>query len=39
MAGHLDMGVHLDPAAVAEPQLLQSCLEDSYRDLLGIGAA
>ena len=36
MAGHLDIGVHLDPAAVTEPQLLQSCLEDSYRDLLGI---
>ncbi len=33
-AGHLDIGVQLDPAAVAEPQLLQSCLEDSYRDLL-----
>ena len=37
MAGHLDIGVHLDPAAVPDPQLLQSCLEDSYRDLLGIG--
>ena len=33
-AGHLDIGVQLDPAAVTEPQLLQSCLEDSYRDLL-----
>ncbi len=37
MAGHLDIGVHLDPAAVTEPLLLQSCLEDSYRDLLGVG--
>ncbi len=35
--GHLDIGVHLDPAAVTEPELLQSCLEDSYRDLLGVG--
>ncbi len=33
-AGHLDMGVQFDPAAVTEPQLLQSCLEESYRDLL-----
>ena len=37
-AGHLDIGVQLDPAAVTEPQLLQSCLEDSYRDLLGIAS-
>lgn len=35
-AGHLDIGVQLDPAAVSNPQLLQSCLEDSYRDLLQI---
>jgi hypothetical protein len=34
-AGHLDIGVHLDPAAVTEPELLQKCLEDSYHDLLG----
>ena len=37
-AGHLDIGVQLDPAAVTEPQLLQSCLEDSYRDLLTVAA-
>ncbi|HMK12593.1 MAG TPA: wax ester/triacylglycerol synthase domain-containing protein [Acidimicrobiales bacterium] len=37
MAGHLDIGVHVDPAAVTEPLLLQSCLEESYRDLLGVG--
>ena len=28
--------VQLDPAAVTEPKLLQTCLEDSYRDLLDI---
>jgi len=35
-AGHLDIGVQLDPAAVTEPDLLQSCLENSYRDLLDL---
>jgi diacylglycerol O-acyltransferase / wax synthase len=32
--GRLDMGLHIDTAAVAEPELLLSCLEESYAELL-----
>jgi hypothetical protein len=28
-AGSLDMGLHLDPAAVTEPDLLRRCIEDA----------
>jgi WS/DGAT/MGAT family acyltransferase len=31
--GHLDMGAHIDPAAIADPGLLRDCLEDAFRDL------
>ena len=33
----LDVGVHIDPAAVAEPRLLVSHLQGAYADLLAIG--
>ena len=29
----LDMGVHIDRAAVTEPDLLRRCLEQAFRDL------
>jgi diacylglycerol O-acyltransferase len=32
--GSLDMGINIDTAAVADPQLLARCLERSFRDLL-----
>ncbi|MEA5558074.1 wax ester/triacylglycerol synthase domain-containing protein [Nodularia spumigena] len=34
MAGVLDLGVNIDPAAVTEPELLASCLVAAYADLL-----
>jgi diacylglycerol O-acyltransferase / wax synthase len=37
VAGSLDIGLHLDPAAVTDPALLRSLLEDSYRDLIAAG--
>jgi len=37
MAGVLDLGVNIDPAAVTEPALLASCLEAAYADLLALG--
>ena len=36
MAGSLDIGAHLDPAAVTEPALLRVSLEDAYRDLMAL---
>ena len=30
----LDMGVNIDRAAVAEPELLRRCLERAFKDLL-----
>jgi WS/DGAT/MGAT family acyltransferase len=35
--GSLDMGLHLDPAAVSEPELLRRCLEDAIGDLVAVG--
>lgn len=35
--GSLDIGIHLDPAAVEEPELLRSCLDRSFADLLAEG--
>ncbi len=34
MAGGLDIGVNIDPAAVTEPERLRTCLESAYADLL-----
>ena len=31
--GHLDMGINIDPAAVADPGLLRDSLEGAFRDL------
>ncbi|MFM8389896.1 MAG: WS/DGAT domain-containing protein, partial [Actinomycetota bacterium] len=28
--GNLDMGLHVDTAAVADPDLLRSCIEESF---------
>jgi diacylglycerol O-acyltransferase / wax synthase len=36
-SGRLDMGCVIDTAAVAEPELLLSCLEDAYDELLAAG--
>ena len=36
MAGSLDIGAHLDPAAVTEPELLRVSLEGAYRDLIAL---
>ncbi len=38
MAGWLDLGVNIDPAAVTEPERLRACLESAYADLLEVGA-
>jgi WS/DGAT/MGAT family acyltransferase len=35
--GWLDMGVNIDLAAVDDPELLRTCLEDAYAELLSIG--
>jgi hypothetical protein len=35
--GSLDMGLHADPVAVGDPELLRRCLEDSYAELLALG--
>lgn len=37
-AGKLQMGVHLDPVAVDEPDLLMRCLREAYEELLEAGA-
>ena len=36
-AGSLDMGVNIDLAAVAEPELLRECLEESFAALAARG--
>jgi hypothetical protein len=33
----LDIGAHIDPAAVTDPELLLTALEASYRDLIALG--
>ena len=35
-SGWLDMGVHIDLAAIDDPELLRTCLEESYADLLAL---
>jgi WS/DGAT/MGAT family acyltransferase len=35
--GSLDMGIHMDAAAVAEPKRLRERLEDSFEELLSLG--
>jgi WS/DGAT/MGAT family acyltransferase len=37
-SGSLDMGLNIDAAAVEDPNLLRSCLEDSYAELLAAGS-
>jgi diacylglycerol O-acyltransferase len=32
--GSLDMGLHVDSAAIAEPDLLKACIEESFGELL-----
>ena len=36
IAGSLDIGVHLDPAAVSDPELLRVSLEEAYQDLISL---
>jgi diacylglycerol O-acyltransferase / wax synthase len=38
-AGCLDLGINADPAAVAEPERLRSCMEAAYADLIAAGAS
>ncbi len=35
-AGSLDMGLHIDSAAVTEPELLTSCLDDAFKRLVKV---
>ena len=37
IAGSLDIGVQIDPAAVSDPELLRTSLEAAYRDLVALG--
>jgi hypothetical protein len=37
--GWLDMGVNIDLAAIDDPELLRTCLEEAYGDLLAAGGA
>lgn len=34
MGDHLDIGIHIDPAAIREPALLRECMEHAYAALL-----
>ena len=36
--GSLDMGLHLDPAAVAEPALLRTLLLDAFDELIDVAS-
>lgn len=36
--GSLDMGIHIDTAAVQEPELLRACIEDAFTELIELGA-
>ncbi len=33
-AGRLFMGIHIDPEAVDDPELLRTCLEEAFRDVV-----
>ena len=35
--GSLDMGLHIDARAIAEPALLRELMEDAFRDLIAAG--
>ena len=35
--GSLDMGLHVDRAAIADPELLKTCIEESFEELLEYG--
>jgi WS/DGAT/MGAT family acyltransferase len=35
--GSLDMGLHCDRAAIEDPDLLRSCIEEAFEDLLAYG--
>ena len=35
--GSLDMGLHVDRAAIADPELLRTCIEESFEELLEYG--
>jgi WS/DGAT/MGAT family acyltransferase len=37
-SGSLDMGLNVDTAAVDDPELLRTCLEDAYAELLAAGS-
>lgn len=39
MGDHLDIGMHIDPFAVAEPGVLRECMERAYEDLLAAGSS
>ncbi len=32
--GSLDMGIHIDPAAVTDPGMLAECLDDAFTELI-----
>jgi WS/DGAT/MGAT family acyltransferase len=36
-AGSLDMGLHLDPAAVTDADLLRTCIEDAVTEFVAVG--
>ena len=35
--GSLDMGLHVDRAAIDDPELLRTCIEESFEELLAFG--
>ena len=35
--GSLDMGLHIDRAAIEDPDLLRTCIEESFAELLAFG--
>ncbi len=39
MGDHLDIGMHIDPVAVAEPAFLRECMERAYTGLLAVGSS
>jgi len=34
--GNLDMGLHIDTAAITEPELLRTCMEESFAKILAV---
>ncbi len=39
MGNHLDIGMHIDPVAVADPAALRECMEDAFAVLLRAGVS